>query len=570
MQELAPREIAAEIERKLDFLEVPLRVIPRRHHSLRAVFDRSWAILDPREKKIFHRLSIFRGTFSLEAAQEIASASLHVISALVDKSLVQDQGGRYRLHGLLRQYAAEKLEAATQEKKTLEEKFAAFYTGFLNRQTPLIESAQHNETMQRITRDFENIRLAWQLAASRRDYEMLDGALDGLFKFLRIRSWLLEGIELLANTLENWDEAQKCTRLYFKMLARQGALMQFTGEPAAADLIRQGLESANRYGDRGEQIFCLVMLTNALRRQGDWGQVELLAKHTLEISEQTGNTWGIVHAYFFLGNMILNRGEIEAAEAGKLPVLVGYEEIKGDAHVHSKFSDGTASVEEIAAYARGLGLKWVGICDHSQGLKVAGGLPVEKVLEKKEAIRAFNRRSRDVKLLVGTEVDILADGRLDYPDEILKEFDLVIAAIHSGFKQDEATLTKRIVSAMRNPFVHAIAHPTGRLLGEREPYAVDMEEIIRVAGETRTALEINAYYKRLDLNDIHTRAAKEAGVKLLIGTDAHLVDQMNYLHLGVAVARRGWCEKEDVLNTLGYKEFLKYLKEVREWKGKSL
>ncbi|HHI96515.1 MAG TPA: DNA polymerase/3'-5' exonuclease PolX [Thermodesulfatator atlanticus] len=263
-----------------------------------------------------------------------------------------------------------------------------------------------------------------------------------------------------------------------------------------------------------------------------------------------------------------DRGEIEAAQAGTLPRLVGYDEVLGDAHVHSKFSDGSASIEEIAAYARKLGLKWVGICDHSQGLKVAGGVPIEKIMEKKKAIEAFNKRSKDVKLLCGTEVDILADGKLDYPDEILKEFDLVIASIHSGFKQGEENLTQRIVAAMKNPFVHCIGHPTGRLLGEREPYPLDMERIISTAKETKTALEINAYYKRLDLNDIHARAAKEAGVKLLIGTDAHITDQMSYLHLGVAVARRGWCEKDDILNTLNYRQFKKYLKDIVSWKLK--
>ncbi len=263
-----------------------------------------------------------------------------------------------------------------------------------------------------------------------------------------------------------------------------------------------------------------------------------------------------------------DRGEIEAAQAGKLPQLVKYDEILGDAHVHSKFSDGSASIEEIAAYARRLGLKWVGICDHSQGLKVAGGIPIEKIMEKKKAIEAFNRRSKDIKLLCGTEVDILSDGSLDYPDEVLKEFDLVIASIHSGFKQDEENLTNRLISALKNPFVHCIGHPTGRLLGEREPYSVNIERIIEVAAETKTALEINAYYKRLDLNDIHARAAREAGVKLLIGTDAHLVDQMSYLHLGVAVARRGWCEKKDILNTLDYKQFKKHLAEITSWKLK--
>ncbi len=263
-----------------------------------------------------------------------------------------------------------------------------------------------------------------------------------------------------------------------------------------------------------------------------------------------------------------DRGEIEAALEGRLPQIVAYDEVIGDSHVHSKFSDGSASIEEIAAYARKLGLKWVGIVDHSQGLKVAGGVPIEKITEKKRAIEDFNKRSKDVKLLCGTEVDILGDGSLDYPDEVLKEFDLVIASIHSGFKQGEENITARLVAAMKNPYVHCIGHPTGRLLGEREPYPVDMEALIKTARETKTALEINAYYKRLDLNDINTRAAKEAGVKLLIGSDAHILDQMNFLPLGTAVARRGWCEKKDILNTLSYREFKKHLQEITSWKLK--
>ncbi|OAQ21463.1 DNA polymerase/3'-5' exonuclease PolX [Thermosulfurimonas dismutans] len=258
-----------------------------------------------------------------------------------------------------------------------------------------------------------------------------------------------------------------------------------------------------------------------------------------------------------------DRGEIEAAREGRLPKLVDYDDIQGDAHVHSKYSDGTASLDEIAQRAEALGLSWVAVCDHSQGLKVAGGLSVSALMEKKKAIEEFNRRSKRVKLIFGAEVDILSDGSLDYPDEVLAEIDLVIAAIHTGFQQPEAQLTQRAVAALKHPLVHALAHPTGRLIGEREPYAIDMQAVIQTAAENGKALEINAYYKRLDLNDIQTRAAKEAGVKILIGTDAHIVDQMDYLPLGVAVARRGWCEKEDVLNTFSYKEFRAWLKKVR-------
>jgi len=258
-----------------------------------------------------------------------------------------------------------------------------------------------------------------------------------------------------------------------------------------------------------------------------------------------------------------DRGEIEAALHGRLPKLVEYNEILGDAHVHSKYSDGTASLEEIMAKAEKLGLSWVAVCDHSQGLKVAGGLSIEDLFKKKKHIEELNKRSSKVKLIFGSEVDILSDGTLDYPDEILAEIDYVVAAIHTGFQQSEEQITNRIISALKHPLVHAIAHPTGRVIGEREPYAVNIPKILEIAAQYGKALEINAYYKRLDLNDINTRAAKEKGIPLIIGTDTHFIDQMEYLHLGTAVARRGWCEKSDILNTLTYEEFMAWLKKVR-------
>ncbi|TSA09485.1 MAG: DNA polymerase/3'-5' exonuclease PolX [Deltaproteobacteria bacterium] len=255
-----------------------------------------------------------------------------------------------------------------------------------------------------------------------------------------------------------------------------------------------------------------------------------------------------------------DRGEIEAAQAGELPLLVEMKDIQGDLHVHSKYSDGSASLVEIARKASSLGLSWVAICDHSVSLKVAGGVSVSDLQKKMDEIRAFNQKGGPVKLLCGTEVDIDSSGNLDYPDEILRRLDIVVAAIHTGFKQDAKTLTHRITSAMRNPHVDIIAHPTGRLIGEREPYAVDIEKIIGVAAETGTALEINAYFKRLDLNDIQARAAKEKGCKLAIGTDAHIMEQMDFMSLGVSVARRGWLTREDILNTLTYTELMSYLR----------
>ena len=257
------------------------------------------------------------------------------------------------------------------------------------------------------------------------------------------------------------------------------------------------------------------------------------------------------------------RGEIEAALAGKLPRLVERKDIRGDFHVHSSYSDGSSAFEEIAEKAKSIGLVWIGVCDHSQSLKIAGGVSIEKLKEKLKEIRAFNEKGHSVKLLCGTEVDIGNDGKLDYPDKILSELDLIVAAIHTGFKQDEKTITKRIVTAMQHPLVNIIAHPTGRLFGEREPYAVNMEEVLDEAKNTGTCLEINAYPKRLDLNDIYVKAAKERGVKLGIGTDTHILDQMEYLDLGLAVARRGWLEKGDLLNTLSYEKLMKVLKGKR-------
>lgn len=255
-----------------------------------------------------------------------------------------------------------------------------------------------------------------------------------------------------------------------------------------------------------------------------------------------------------------DRGEIEAALQGKLPNLVEEKDILGDAHVHSKYSDGTASLEEILAKAEAMGLSWVAVCDHSQGLKVAGGLPVEELFKKKKRIEELNQRSKKVKLIFGAEVDILNDGSLDYPDEVLMEIDFVIAAIHTGFQQDEKIITHRLVSALKHPLVHAIAHPTGRVLGEREAYNVNMDEVFYYAKEYGKALEINAFYKRLDLNDIYVKVCKEMNIPLIIGTDAHFIDQMEYLKFGVMVARRGWCEKKDLLNTLDYDKFIEWLK----------
>jgi DNA polymerase (family 10) len=254
-----------------------------------------------------------------------------------------------------------------------------------------------------------------------------------------------------------------------------------------------------------------------------------------------------------------DRGEIEAAQKGGLPKLVQESEIKGDLHIHSNWSDGTSSIEEIARAAQKRGYQYVVICDHSKSLRIAHGLDESRLMKQIEEIDRINEKLKGFQILKGTEVDILSDGKLDLSEKrVLEKLDLVVAAIHSGFKQDKEKMTKRIIRALENPFVRILAHPSGRLLGARDPYEVDIEEIMEAAKRYGKALEINATFERLDLDDIHCRKAREMGIPLAIGTDSHHLDQMWMMSLGVAVARRGWLEKKDVLNTLPLKEILKW------------
>ncbi|WP_298435765.1 DNA polymerase/3'-5' exonuclease PolX [Geobacter sp.] len=261
-----------------------------------------------------------------------------------------------------------------------------------------------------------------------------------------------------------------------------------------------------------------------------------------------------------------DQGEVEAALAGRLPKLLEAGDIRGDLHVHSRWSDGAHTIEEVAEAARKRGLSYLAITDHSLGLGVAHGLTPERLREQRREIEALNRKFTGFTILHGTEMDIRGDGSLDFPDEVLAELDIVVASIHSGFRQPEEQLTARICAAMRNPYVDIIAHPTGRLLGERDPYPVDLEEVLRVAQETGTAIEINAYPMRLDLTDTWARRAKELGVLLAINTDTHAMGQLDTLAYGIAVARRGWLERGDILNTRELPELRAWLGARRTWK----
>jgi DNA polymerase (family 10) len=251
--------------------------------------------------------------------------------------------------------------------------------------------------------------------------------------------------------------------------------------------------------------------------------------------------------------------EIERAERGTIPALVEVSEIRGDFHVHTDWSDGRGSIEAMAQAAKALGYQYLGISDHSAGRGIARGLNLERLREQRAEIQKLNEQSDGIRILSGMEVDIRADGSLDLPDDMLKELDFVIAAVHSAMNQDEPQMTGRIIRAMENPNVDILAHPTCRLLKQRESVSVDMEAVIEAAARTGTALEINAMPSRLDLRDVHAYRARELGVKLVINTDAHGPEHLSFSRFGVGVARRGWCQSRDILNTRPLAEIIAYL-----------
>ncbi|HID89940.1 MAG TPA: DNA polymerase/3'-5' exonuclease PolX, partial [Anaerolineae bacterium] len=245
-----------------------------------------------------------------------------------------------------------------------------------------------------------------------------------------------------------------------------------------------------------------------------------------------------------------DRGEIEAALEGRLPDLIELAELQGDLQFHTTWSDGHASLMEMAEAARTRGLKYGLVTDHSHGLGVARGVGPEELRRQRAEIEEVNRKlGGTFRVLAGVEVEVRADGSLDLPDEVLAELDLVVAAVHSGLRQGREQVTARAIAAIRNPHVDILAHPTGRLIGRREGADLDMEAVLQAAAETGTAVEINSHPLRLDLNDIHVRRAVELGVTLVINSDAHDPAGFDVLRFGVATARRGWATRANVLNT---------------------
>ncbi len=257
-----------------------------------------------------------------------------------------------------------------------------------------------------------------------------------------------------------------------------------------------------------------------------------------------------------------NSGEIEAALSGGLPDLIDLAAIRGDLHAHTDWSDGHHPLEKLIEAAEARGYEYIIVSDHSRSSTVAGGLTPEELREQIKRIRELQNKHR-IRILAGSECDILADGRMDFSDDVLQELDIVLAAVHSRFKQARAEMTARIVRALENPYVNILVHPTGRLIGERDPYDVDLEQVFAAAKQHGKAVEINSSWQRLDLNDVHARRAAELGVTIAINTDTHYLENLSNVALGIGTARRAWIRPAQVVNTVPLKQLLAWAHKSR-------
>ena len=295
-------------------------------------------------------------------------------------------------------------------------------------------------------------------------------------------------------------------------------------------------------------------------RLSEYGLVDLATGRTVA-GEDEASVYRALGLAWIEPELREDRGEIEAARAGTLPDLVGYDEIRGDLHVHTRWSEGAHSIEEMAQAARELGYEYIAICDHAETLHIARGLSPERLCDQMREIERINRAAEDdFTILTGTECNIGMDGKIDLPDSILADLDVVIASVHSGFKQTEKEMTERVITAMGNDHVDIIGHPTGRIIFEREPYRIDLPAVFDAAAKLGVLMEINAFPGRLDLSDANCRLAREHNVRFSLGSDAHRRENLRYMEFGVATARRGWVSANDIANTRPLPELRRFLR----------
>jgi DNA polymerase (family 10) len=274
--------------------------------------------------------------------------------------------------------------------------------------------------------------------------------------------------------------------------------------------------------------------------------------------------YGLLHLSYIEPELRENRGELQAAGDGKLPRLIELGDIRGDLHSHTVASDGKNTIEEMALAARERGYEYLAITDHSASHGFGDDVSPEQLRRQIELVRKANEQHQGIELLAGSEVNVLPDGSLDYEDELLAELDWVVASVHTSFGMSEQTMTERMIAAIEHPLVDAIGHPTGRLIGRREPYAIDLDAVFVAAARAGTMLEINANPDRRDLSDIHARRAMRAGVRIVIDSDAHRTSTLQNMRWGIATARRAWLTAEDVANTRPWPELARLRKQARQ------
>ena len=307
----------------------------------------------------------------------------------------------------------------------------------------------------------------------------------------------------------------------------------------------------------GNKLHNVILRTHALEKNMSLSEYGIKYKDKLHEFATEEDFYKFIGVPNIAPELRQGKGEIEAALQGKLPKLVELSDIKGDLHTHTIASDGINTLAEMVSAAKEKGYEYVGISDHSPSVQSRGYGEVEAIIEKqRKNIEALNDAQKDIKVLFGYEVNILADATLALPYDLMAKLDYVIASIHTAFNQDRETITNRIISALENPYVTILGHPSGRLINERPPCDIDWELVFKTALENNKIIEINAFPNRLDLEDDLVRDAINRGVKLIINTDSHEIGTLPYMKYGIDVARRGWCEKKDIINTLSLETFL--------------
>jgi DNA polymerase (family 10) len=343
------------------------------------------------------------------------------------------------------------------------------------------------------------------------------------------------------------------------------------GETRSTVMLRTGLQvdlrvvAAESYGAAlfyftGSKAHNIYLRNMALDRGWKVNEYGVFQDEKRIAGETEQEVYELFDLPFIVPELREDRGEFEAAQHGELPELVTQDDIRGDLQMHTQSSDGHATLKEMAQAARDLGYEYIAITDHSPNLGITQGLGAEGLSKQIDSIERLNDEMEDLRLLKSIEVDILEDGSLDLPDESLQQLDLTICSVHSHFDLSVDQQTDRIIRAMDNPYFNILAHPTGRKIGERPPYEIDMKRLMQAALERGCFLEVNADPSRLDLNDIYIKMAKEMGLKLAISTDAHRLSALHHMRFGVMQARRGWQSADDVLNTRGWKELKELLK----------